>query len=177
MKSCIFCPARNRYKKYDIQPDSTYWLYSIVSLLLRYREDFYCVLWTKWKGAISGFLEDSHHYKIRGHNKRERAWSLTVCGRLSFCSTPWEDGSQELNDATIRHTVAGDDTTIISAFAWSVREDRRKLHAVMIINSVEGPSGQFPKKCLHSHRHTNLLHAVQKPMFQTISAWATRCDT
>jgi hypothetical protein len=32
-------------------------------------------------------------------------------------------------DATIRHTVAGDDTTIISAFAWSVRKDRRKLQS------------------------------------------------
>ena len=108
--------------------------------MLRYGEDFYCVLCTKRRGAFK-MLAPSHHRTIAPsvvflkkvtiikfrdiiRETAPEAW------RLSCCNTPWEDGSQELNRRNHK-TYRGRRrcATITSAFAWSVREDRRKLQS------------------------------------------------
>ena len=134
-----------------------------------------CAMRNAQRRTINGFLEDSHHYMIQGRNKRERAWSLRVCRSLYCCSTPWEEGSKALNRRKHK-TYRGRRRYSDYRRDRLKPEGRLSKTAVMIINSVEVPSGQFPKTCLHSHRNTNLLHAVQKPMLQTIPAWATCCD-
>lgn len=103
--------------------------------MLRYGENFYCVLCRKWKGAFKMlapsvvFLKTVTIIKFRGMI-RQNATEAWRSADAYLVAIPREKTEvRNWIDATIRHTVAGDDTTIISAFAWSVREDRRKVQS------------------------------------------------
>jgi hypothetical protein len=119
--------------------------------LLRYREDFYCVLCTTWKGAFKMlapsvvFLKRVNIIKFRDII-RENASEAWRTADVYLVAIPREKTEvRNWIDATIRHTLAGDDTTIISAFAWSVREDRRKLQS-WSLNPSRFRAGSFRRR-------------------------------